>query len=306
MLIYFVRLAATVSFLITLLLATSVVLAQIQHYSVDAALDGSGRTKIKLTITFSQPETSFEFSILGKIEKFNATSIEGPISCSLATSGVSLVNCKLNLTALKRTIDLSFETNDFVRKIGDNFYFDADLGLGKAVESAFISVRLPEGMALVSEDVRGRLSYPENATIVSDGRHHIVTWKFSDLSYNQPLRFQILYEKMQILEPSQLFLYGGIFIALAVIVAVLAYFRYFRKPEKLILSVLDDFERRVMDVIVAAGGMINQKKVVQETNLSKAKVSRVVKSLVNRGIIEVERHGRANKLKIIKKKFKFF
>ena len=48
---------------------------------------------------------------------------------------------------------------------------------------------------------------------------------------------------------------------------------------------------------------MNQRKIVQETNLSKAKVSRVVKSLVERGVIEVERIGRTNKLKILKKKF---
>jgi uncharacterized membrane protein len=56
-----------------------------------------------------------------------------------------------------------------------------------------------------------------------------------------------------------------------------------------------------MDVIIASGGTVNQRKVVQETNLSKAKVSRVVKSLEERGLIEVERLGRTNKLKARKK-----
>jgi uncharacterized membrane protein len=70
----------------------------------------------------------------------------------------------------------------------------------------------------------------------------------------------------------------------------------------LVLSVLDDFERKVLDVIVNAGGTVNQKKVVQETNLSKAKVSRVVQDLVKRGLIQAERLGRTNKLKLVKKK----
>jgi len=301
-----VRLVATVSFLFMLLLLSSLAFAQVQYYGVDAILDESGRSEIKLTITFFEPEPNFEFSILGKIEKFNASSTAGPVDCSLVTSGISFVTCKLNLTQDKRTVEINFETNDFVRTIEDKYYFDADLGLGRKISSIFVSVRLPEGMALVSEYVKGEISYPENATIVSDGRHHIVTWKLSDIQPGQSLRFQILYEKVEALLPSQILLYGGIFIVAAASVTTFIYLKYFRKPEKLILSVLDDFERSVMDVIVSAGGTINQKKVVQATNLSKAKVSRVVKSLTNRGLIEVERLGRTNKIKIIKKKFKFF
>jgi uncharacterized membrane protein len=81
------------------------------------------------------------------------------------------------------------------------------------------------------------------------------------------------------------------------------YIRHFRKPQKFILSVLDDYERKIMDLIIASEGVTDQKKIVKDTNLSKAKVSRVVKSLVERGLIEVERIGRRNKLKLIKKKF---
>jgi uncharacterized membrane protein len=57
-----------------------------------------------------------------------------------------------------------------------------------------------------------------------------------------------------------------------------------------------------MKAISQAGGEINQRKVVQETNLSKAKVSRVVKTLAERGLIEIKRSGRTNKLKMVKKK----
>jgi uncharacterized membrane protein len=94
-------------------------------------------------------------------------------------------------------------------------------------------------------------------------------------------------------------------VIVALFISTFLYFRFLRKPEKIILSVLDEFERKVFDVIKEAGE-INQKKVAQLTNLSKAKVSRVVKSLAERGLIEVERLGRTNKLKIVKKKLKFF
>lgn len=299
------KLVATVSFLIALPLVVSIALAQVQYYGIDSVLDENGRTKTRMTITFSEPETYFNFSILGRMEKFNATSTANPPACSLKSDGISSVECSLNLTEEKRTIELSFETNDFVRAIQDKSYFDSDLSLSKEIDSVFASVMLPEGTGIVSENFKGRLSYPDNATIISDGRHIIVTWKLSSISSEQPLRFQILYERVNAFQSFQIYLYIGIFAVVAVLTSSFVYIRYFRKSEKLILSVLDDFERRVMDVIVTAGGTINQKKVVQATNLSKAKVSRVVKSLADRGLIEIERLGRTNRLKMIKKKFKF-
>jgi len=303
--IIFVKQFSAISFLFTFLLLFTSVYAQVQYYGINTVLDEGGRSSVKLTITFERPETFFGLNILGRIENFNATSIAGPINCNVSVSGTSSVNCNLALTSEKRTIEIDFETNDFVKKLDNKFYFDADLSLNKNIDQVFASVRLPESMALAEEDVQGRLSYPENTTIISDGRHIIVIWKLDGLSSTQPVRLQVLYEQLQVPVPIQIRLrYVAIFTVAVAGILVFVYIRYFRKPEKMILSVLDEFERKVVGVLSATDGAVNQKKVVQETNLSKAKVSRVVKSLLERGLIEVERVGRTNKLKLVKKKFK--
>lgn len=279
--------------------------AQVQYYGIDTILDEKGRSFVKLTITFERPETSFNFKVLGRIEKFNMTSIAGPVDCNVTVSGTSSMDCKLSLTAEKRTVDIVFETDDFVKSLGNKFYFDVDFSLNRNIDQIFASVRLPEGMAITNETISGRLSYLENTTIISDGRHIIVIWRLNGLKSDQPIRLQILYEQLQMPLPFQIRLrYIAVFGVAVAGGLAFVYLRYFRKPEKLILSVLDEFERHVMDAVVAAGGVINQKKVVQQTNLSKAKVSRVVKSLVERGLVEVERIGRTNKLKLVKKKFR--
>lgn len=295
-----VKLFATVSFLFMFALLSANALAQVEYYGIDANIDSSGRSFVKLTITFAEPENSFKFDIKGRIENFNATSIAGPINCKVDVSGISSVGCSMSLTQEKRTIDIAFETNDFVKNLDQKLYFDADFSLSKNLDKAFAFVRLPEGMVLSP-----RQPSPENATTGSDGRRIIVTWTLTDVKSTQPLRFEILYERLQQLPLFQLRLrHFVVFGIAAAVVASFLYLHYFRKPEKLVLSVLDEYERQVMDILVASEGVANQKKVVQETNLSKAKVSRVVKSLVNRGLVEVERMGRANKLKLVKKKFK--
>ncbi|MEM5879479.1 MAG: winged helix-turn-helix transcriptional regulator [Candidatus Aenigmatarchaeota archaeon] len=301
------KILALASFFFVLLLFSSTAFAQVQYYGIDAILDEDGRAKVKLIITFPRPGEDFEFSLIGRIEKFSANSLGMPVNCSLSSGAVSSVKCKLNLTQERRTIEFNFETIDFVKTIGEkNYVFDAELGLKRDVDSVFVSVRLPEGFSLVGEEIKERLSFSQHVTILSDGRHHIITWKLLNISSEQELRFRIIYEKIKTEWFSQIFFYSGILVLAAAFISIFVYLKFLRKPEKIILSVLDEFERKVMDAIVAAGGDVNQKKIVQATNLSKAKVSRVVKSLAERGIIEIERLGRTNRLKIVKKKFKLF
>ncbi len=275
--------------------------AQIQYYGVEISIDGK-RSYSKITITFPEPREEFTFAIKGRVENLVTKTIGEGIKCQEKVSGITLISCKLNLTKDKRTIEIYFETEDFVKILDDKFIFSADLSVGENVSSAFVSLKLPEGMALISEDVTGRI-LPENSSILSDGRHIIVTWKIDEISKAQPLVFQVIYEpisKQTFTVP--LFYLISFGIAIFTISFFIFYFFYFKKPKELVLSVLDDFEKKVLNCIIEAGGEVKQKKVVNETNLSKAKVSRIVKNLEKRGLIEVKRLGRTNLLKLVKKK----
>ena len=271
---------------------------RLQYYGVDAKLLEDGRTEVSMTLSFAEPSKSFRFMIPATIENFEVYPTDR-VFCKVRSVGITYVECELNLTAEKRTIEIRFCTRDLVKRLKDKYYFDADLGLKAGIDSVFVSVTLPEGMGLV-EGVEEKISMPEKASIVSDGRHIIVTWNLDDVSATDILRFKILYEKVR--EERNYFVYGIAFGVMSVGVITLIYLRKLKKSEKLVLSVLDEYERRVIEIVRKYGGKINQKKVVEETNLSKAKVSRVVKSLAERGLLEVERRGRTNILKLVKKK----
>lgn len=281
----------------------TVAFAQIQYYGIDTTLSDAGRSSVKIILTFQNPVNSFNFSIIGKVDNFNATSIAGPIDCSVTPSGITFVNCAMNLTQDKRTIEFYYETDDFVKNLNGKNFFDTDFSINENIVKLSATLRLPEGTALVEGNIPNRLSFPDNVTTLSDGRRIIVLWSLSNLSSSNQLRFQVLYEKVN--QSSFLaawpFIVSGIVI---IIIVVFLVFQYMKKPEKLILSVLDEYERKVVDIIDSAGGKVDQKKIVQQTNLSKAKVSRVIKSLVDRGVVEVERLGRTNKVKLLKRKFK--
>lgn len=275
--------------------------AQVQYYGVESYIDGR-RSNVKITITFSEPREDFIFAIKGRVENLVAKTLGESIECKEKVSGITLISCKLNLTKERRTIEISFETEDFVKDLDGKFIFIADLSLGENISSTFVSVKLPEGMALVSEEIPGRV-FPENSSILSDGRHIIVTWKMDEIPKTQPLIFQIIYEPISKQAFSiPIFYLISFGIGIFLISFLIFYFSYLKKPKELVLSVLDDFEKRVLNCIIEAGGEIKQKRIVNETNLSKAKVSRIVKNLEKRGLIEVKRLGRSNLLKLVKKK----
>lgn len=289
------KLFATVSF-ISFILLSSIAFAQISYYGIDNNLDTSGKSHITLTIIFSDMNDKLSFNVFGRIENFTVTK---NAKCTIKILEVSLIDCNLSLTKDNNTVKIGFETNDFVKTAENKLYFNGDFSLGKNINESVCLVKLPEGMAVLNNTI-----FPKDANTITDGRRIGVVWSISNVSSGQTLEFQLTYEPV---EKASFFQLQQIVIIVSIVAFVVAFFTYgrMRKPKEVILSVLDDYEKKVIDIITSSGGEVNQKKVVQETNLSKAKVSRIVKDLVARGLIEVQRLGRTNKLKIVKKKFEF-
>ncbi len=290
-----------IAFFLLLIFLSNLSFAQIRNYGVDIDIDKNGEAITKITITFAEIENEFNAVFPVNIKNLKAESTAGNIDCQVISEKVSQINCKFNLTEEKKTIKLEFLTNDFVSKIEDTFYFNADLSIWKDINEAFIAIRLPEGFVL-SKNITIN---PANAIITSDerGRRIVIVWRFNNIESNSPLTFQLAYESTfkEFVFPWQII---PIIVVITFIISFLIY-RRLRKPEELILSVLDEYERKVMEIVRNAKE-IRQKKIVQQTNLSKAKVSRVIKSLQERGLVEVEKRGRTNLIRLGKKKFRIF
>lgn len=284
----------------------SVASANISYYGASTFLEPSGESSVELVITFERPVNNFTFDVVGRISDLSASSTAGPVQCEADVRGVSRVVCSMSLTEDRKTIQVNFRSEDLVKILGSRFLFSSDYTLSQNIRLMIVSVKLPEGMALVDDGGGnpGRLTFQQNATTASDGRRIVVNWELKNIPTGTPLRFEIFYESLVNPFWNQLriryFLAFGV--AMAVVLAFLL-MRRAKKSEELVVSVLDEYERKVMGAIHTAGGVINQRKVVQDLNLSKAKVSRIVKSLAERGVIEVEKRGRTNILKEVKKKF---
>lgn len=298
------QIVSIISVIVSFSSLVSIANATVQFYGAETDLDSSGNAKVKLTITFEQATKQFQLAIFGRISNFQAETNAGPTDCEVTASAASIIDCKLNLTKDKRTLEIWFESKDFVRSVDGKSLFSLDLSLNDNITQAFASVKLPEGYALTNTSLISTV-LPSSASIISDGRRIIVNWNLANITAEQPFKFQVLHEPVGISFPTT-YVSAGVISAIVILALLFYFFKRIKKPEEVILSVLDDFERKVIEVITNAGGEIHQRKVVQETNLSKAKVSRVIKRLQERGLLEVVRLGRTNKLKIVKEKFREF
>ena len=64
---------------------------------------------------------------------------------------------------------------------------------------------------------------------------------------------------------------------------------------------LKEDEKKIFESVVKHDPGVNQKIVVKESGYSKAKVSKVLKNLQERGLLKLERIGRSNKVHYDKK-----
>jgi len=291
------------SFLVAFSILLSSAWAQeLSSYSIDVELARHGVATVKLVFVFAEPIGQFEVLFPFRISNFNATSSAGPVTCNNQLDGVSIVSCQANFTEERKTLEMTFQSSDMIRNIQDRSVFAGDFTVRVPAKNVFAAVRLPEGMIL-SRDIPGGPTIPFTNSTSTDGRKITVIWRFVDAG-KTPLSFQVFYEPaieqspVFVVPPLRVLLFLGIIFGGGIVLIVL---KRRKKTQEVILSVLDQYEKGIISSIEKSGGTVNQKKIVQDTNLSKAKVSRVISKLVERGLVEVERRGRTNIVRLIKK-----
>lgn len=252
-----------------------------------------------LTLTFEEPIEKFKLSFLGNFKQLYVKPDYAAI-CNIEGEVVQVLNCNLNISKEKRSFKIFFISDDVIEEKNSKFLFNNDLSFDKRIKTLSFTLYLPERMVLAED--KGFI-FPENVEIKSDGRRIFLVWRLNNIESQKRLKFSLIYEEIK--QQTFPFFYVLIFSLASISSASLIIFKYLKKrSEKMILSLLDEFEKKVLHNIMEAGGSIKQKQIVESTGISKAKVSKIIKNLLERGLIEVERIGRTNKIKLKKKLFR--
>ena len=168
-----------------------------------------------------------------------------------------------------------------------------------------IAFVLPTGTAIVKKDSGIAPYFPEDAVIGStdDGRHITVTWVVDEPELGSDNSYKVFYERVVAIYANDWFYPVVAFLSFLLVVLSFMLFR-FKKARKIktVLSVLHESERRVIEILMANDGKCDQRQLVKETGFSKAKMSRMMLDLEERGLITKTRRGRTNIIELVDKK----
>lgn len=300
--------------------ATIAEASEIQFYEISSEIIDNQITKNAVTIALIPGAKTLEYPILSDVTEFSwKANFQANCTMSRKTAS-SLITCDVsNINSTARTVYFNYLATGSVREIEKNnrWLFSYNYLTSVPVSALSVMVKLPEGTALVEKEtnktITGLLPFsPIDGEKRTDGRSIMLEWNRNNLTAGENLGFSVFYE---VVTPTGMSIWILGFIVLLGFLVLIFVYLYIKKGKNIIilddsldsiLPVLREDEKRVIDCLLKENGEIAQRKVVYETNFSKAKVSRLIKDLSDRKIIKVEEKGRINKLHLLKKPKKPF
>jgi uncharacterized membrane protein len=201
-------------------------------------------------------------------------------------------------------LEMSYRTEGLVTKREGVNIFRYTQGIQRPTESYRLKVLLPPGSGLAEgSNVSLPVISPPSGVSGTNGQRIYVEWESSpDLGQ---LSFQTIYrENSEPLEENGAS--GGLFWLIpAVIVSLIAAVVYFvvvsREEIESAYDELSEDEVDVLEMVRDNGSSMLQKDIVDQSDYSKAKISGVISSLEEKGIVKKSKEGRSNKISISRK-----
>lgn len=291
--------------LVSVLLALSAFSAPVaatglEYYGIEDIIQDDMSIKNTITLKFTSPIAHLEYQLGMKVENLSVSNNFDSATCHLEGGKKSVVICDfVGMTEEMNQLKLSFITRDGISKAEGKYKFNVNYGVSLPIDRLFVIVKLPENSILAEEPVNESF-FPSSGKTLSDGKRIGVYWESTNLTTGSDLRYSVVYSPPALISSS-------LIIALTVMVlAVMGGIGFYvRKgsgsaPAPIVtpaVSVLNQDEKKVVDILKSNEGDAGQKHIVREGDFSKAKVSRLVKSLKERGVVDVEPiSGRENRI----------
>lgn len=274
---------------------------KIKYYGIEMSINEDLSIDNTITFKFKNPISHLDYQPDFKIYNLNVSANFEPVDCRTFESGTrTRISCDFRgVITEENYIRFDFETKDGVKRSGNKYEFIVSYGVSKETERVFASIKLPEKALLTAE---GNESYfPKDANVITDGRQMIIIWERLNLSQGSNLDFSVLYEMPSTRgELDNLLISVLTIIIVAAMIGIAVYVRrgYRKSPRtvKVVAPLLRDDEKTMIRILSKHGGRAMQRVLVRESDFSKAKVSRLVKALKERNVLDVEPLGRTNRI----------
>lgn len=224
-----------------------------------------------------------------------------------------------NLTPGDHTIQISYSTSYPFAKVGENTLFRFQNRLSYPSERQRIILKLPVGTIIPREIGKDEAFYisPDTAEIYSDGERIILLWD----EQKQEVDLSVIMKNTTPTPTAWIALAGTSTIIAAASIAYILFKRPTRQKkektaakktikkgpktkeplQKELLPQFIEDERKVVELLQTAPNQEAwQKTILQQTGFSKAKVSRIIRNLEERGVIIKTIYGNTNKVTLKK------
>jgi len=266
------------------------------NIAIDIASDGKSHWTVE--IDYDNYTSRTNYYVFGLIENVHVYGEKGnELKCTVGLQGIgTLINCR---HIHEKHVTYTFTAHNLVNPVGSAKRFAYTFPVTSVMRNLEIEVRLPFGAVIIDKeklaDIGLKPFVPEWGEVASDGRQIFVRWKFEKPSLGSAIEVSVIYE--QFLEASHLMIIVSFLTILFLVFLAVS----FRKKSRIkeILPVLNENERKVMQFLLAQKKKeTDQRKIARELGFSKPKLSRIIKDLEERGLIEVTRRGRTNRIKL--------
>ncbi|MCS7135123.1 MAG: hypothetical protein NZ893_01655 [Candidatus Aenigmarchaeota archaeon] len=221
----------------------------------------------------------FQFPLEGEIYDLNSKNA----SCSISSGVQRVIQCKIDSN--QNSFSISFNVKDVVKQRENIMFFGYDIPISYNTKRVNVKLELPLGFAL-TDKVFTPVS-PPNTEVGTDGRKIFIKWEFKNKEMDDIVPIRVYFEK--VVSSGNTRDYTSIivgFVSIIIILTVL-YLRLIKRKQEVVLSVLNEAERTIVEILQnQPEEEVDQRNIVTLSGFSKAKVSRIIKSLEERGVVE--------------------
>jgi uncharacterized membrane protein len=284
-------------FTIVLFILTPVSAATINSWDTEVLLRNDLSADMKITLNYADKVKQSDYFIAGSVTNVQVFGDNKLINCDITEQEIgTLIICD-NIE--NKVIEYNFNVRGLVRKFRGLAMFQNKFPVLEITDKFSVIIKLPESSVIANEkDLQGTGFKPVEPEGLkgSDGRHIFVRWYLEKAKLGQTLDITLIYEEVE---------FDTTVVTIAVIILILIIFIWFvynkKRSEKEILAVLTEEEKKIMEILMKSKKPVDQKYLVKELDLSKSKVSRLIKDMEKRKVIKKTVHGRSNKIETIKK-----
>ena len=294
-------LLASVAFACTALTQTAAA-ASLNYYGIDSVIGSNLLVDTTITMILESPVEHLDYNLDFRILNMSVKTSSGSSRCTFENSGSgSLISCDFyDLVQGDSDIELEFWTRDGIKRKDEGYEFRNSFPVTMPIKRLFSTVTLPPN-GLLSEDIVNQSYFPPNGKVITDGKHIIVTWEKKDLLPADSLSFSVSFEVLGTGGVMwDLSVMAMISIVVIAMIGIAVYMRRGSAPAEQavkVLPLLNKDEKSIVDILAKHEGSVRQREIVKESDFSKAKVSRLIKNLSERGVVETEPiSGRENKV----------